>query len=282
MLDERVRALPQEAQRFVEALAICGRPMTPEIICAACGIARDRQSLVAMLRSAHFIRSSGSSERVESYHDRIREVLAAQIAPDAVRQIHGRMVEVLVKRRCDDCEALFDHYWGTGDHENASVQAGLAAAKAGTALAFDRAAFFYGQALALAPASPAAPGWSEELANALANAGRPAEAAEAYLRAVAGAGHPHRVELQRRGAEQFLIGGHIDQGLELIRSMLANMGMAVPETSRAALLKMLWWRARLRWRGLNFVPRAADVSTQILSCGWTPAGRRPLGCCSWT
>ena len=78
----------------------------PELVCAACGVARERQSLVAMLRSSHFIRSSGSSERVETYHDRIREVLAAQIAPDAARRIHRRMVQTLVERRSDDCEAL--------------------------------------------------------------------------------------------------------------------------------------------------------------------------------
>ena len=258
MLDERVRALPSEGQRFVETLVICGRPMAPELICAACGIARERQSLVAMLRSSHFIRSSGSSERVETYHDRIREVLAAQIAPDAVRRIHGLMVRALVERRSDDCEALFEHYRGAGDDENASIQAGLAGAKAGSTLAFDRAAFFYEQALALAPASPAAEAWKERFADALANAGRPAAAADAYLRAAAGAAHPQRVELQRRGAEQFLIGGHIDRGLDLTRTMLEGMGVSVPRSPRAALLSLLWRRARLRWRGLRFVSRHAD------------------------
>jgi hypothetical protein len=258
MLDERVRALPPEAQRFVETLVICGRPIAPELICAVCGIARERHSLVAMLRSSHFIRSSGSSERVETYHDRIREVLASQIAPDAVRRIHGLMAQALVERQSDDCEALFEHYRGAGDHENASVQAGLAAMKAGSALAFDRAAFFYGHALALAPTSPAASAWSEGLANALANAGRPAEAADAYLRAAAGAGHPQCVELQRRGAEQFLIGGHIDRGLELIRTMLTGMGVGAPRNPGAALLSLLRGRARLRWRGLRFAPRPVD------------------------
>jgi eukaryotic-like serine/threonine-protein kinase len=259
MLDERVRALPREGQRFLETLVICGRPMPPELICAACGIARERQSLVAMLRSSHFLRSSGSSERVETYHDRIREVLAAQIAPDAVRRIHGRMAQALVERRSDDCEALFEHYRGAGDPESASIQAGLAAAKAGSALAFDRAASFYGQALTLAPASPAASAWNEGLANALANAGRPAEAADAYLRAAAGAGHPQRIELQRRGAEQFLIGGHIDRGLDLIRTMLTGMGVGAPRNPRAALLSLLLRRAQIRWRGLHFVPRQVDA-----------------------
>ena len=168
------------------------------------------------------------------------------------------MVQVLVERRSDDCEALFEHYRGAGDAENAAIQAGLAGEKAGAALAFDRAASFYRHALALSPASAAAHAWREGLATALANAGRPAEAAEAYLRAAAGAGDLQRVELQRRGAEQFLIGGHIDRGLDLIRTMLANMGMSVPRSPRAALLPLLWRRARLRWRGLHFVSRAVE------------------------
>src|SRR6185436_19011227 len=180
--------------------------------------------------------------RVEAYHDRIREVLAAQIVPDAVRRIHGRMVQALVEQRSDDCEALFEHYRGAGDDNNASIQAGLAGAKAGTALAFDRAAFLYGQALALRPASPAAAAWKEGFADAIAHAGRPAEAAEAYLTASAGADHAQRVELQRRAAEQFLIGGHIDRGLDLIRSVLASVGIRAARSPRAALFSL--WRRR--------------------------------------
>jgi hypothetical protein len=126
------------------------------------------------------------------------------------------------------------------------------------ALAFDRAAFLYRHALALAPASSAVHAWEGGLANALANAGRPAEAGEVYLRAAAGAGHPQRVELERRGAEQFLIAGDIDRGLDHIRAVLAGMGMSVPRSPRAALLSLLWRRARLRWRGLRFVPRPVD------------------------
>jgi tetratricopeptide (TPR) repeat protein len=134
----------------------------------------------------------------------------------------------------------------------------VAAAKAATALAFDRAAFFYRHALELTPTSSAAHAWSEGLADALANAGRPAEAAEAYLRAATSADHTRRVELQRRAAEQFLIGGHIDRGLDLIRTMLAGMGVRVPGSPRSALLWLLWRRARLRWRGLGFVPTPID------------------------
>ena len=258
MFAARLVSLSPEAHRLLETLAICGRPMASDVVCDASGVAGERQSVIATLRASRFIRSSGSSEWIETYHDRIREVLAANIAPDAVRNIHGRLVEVLVERGSDDCEALFEHYHGAGDTENAAIQAGRAGDKSGTALAFDRAASFYQHALALAPRSTSAGAWRERLAAALANAGRPTEAAEAYMRAAAGADDLQRVELQRRGAEQFLIGGHIDRGLDLIRTMLGELGMSVPRSPRAALLPLLWRRARLRWRGLHFTSRTTD------------------------
>jgi hypothetical protein len=255
----RLDALAPEARGFLEVLAVCSRPMAVELVCDACGIERERQSLVATLRGSRFIRSSGSSERIETYHDRIRDVLTAAMAADRPRQIHGRMLRALVERGSDDCEALFEHYRGAGDATSAATQAGLAGDKAAAALAFDRAASFYGHALTLAPDSERAGAWREGLATTLANAGRPAEAAEAFLTAAAAAGPVKRIELQRRGAEQFLIGGHIDRGLDLIRAMSTSMGLHVPGTARAAFLPLLWRRARLRWRGLHFVSRPADA-----------------------
>ena len=203
MFETRLAALSPDARRFLETLAICGRPMAPRAHLRGVRHRRASGSLcVAMLRSSHFIRSSGSSERVETYHDRIREVVAAQMAPDAGQRLHALMVQTLVERGSDDCEALFEHYRGAGDPENASIQASRSAAKASAALAFDRAASFYRHALALTPASPSAPAWREGLADALANAGRPAEAARAYLARRGGsrASSPRRAAAARRRA----------------------------------------------------------------------------------
>ena len=265
MFESRVGDLQPEARRFLETLAICGRPVAPEIVCDACAIARDRQSLMVMLRASHLIRSSGSSARVETYHDRIREALTDRVAPEAVRLIHARMAASLVARQSDDCEALFEHYRGAGNLESASTQAGLAAEKAGRALAFDRAASFYDHALTLAPSETRAREWSEGLATALANAGRPAEAAEAYLRAAEGADHSQHVELRRRAAEQFLTGGHIDRGLDLVRSGLESVGLSYASSPRTAALRLVWRRLRLRMRGLDFVPRRAEeIDREVL------------------
>ena len=212
-----------------------------------------------MLRASHFIRSSGSSERVETYHDRIREVLAAQIAPDAVRRIHGLMVQALVERRSDDCEALFEHYRGAGDHENASIQAGLAAGKPPTALAFDRAAFFYRHALALTPASSAA-ARLEGRTGRRARQRRPAGRSRRSLSSRGGRRRSRqRVELQRRGAEQFLIGGHIDRGLDLHSHRARGHGSACgPKPARGAAVVAVATRSGFAGAGCASFHAAVD------------------------
>lgn len=265
VLDVRLASLSIDARNFLDTLAICARPMSPVLLCDVCGVERDRQSLEVILRAQHFIRSSGSSAWVEPYHDRIREALVARLAPDDVRRRHGLMAQALVSRGSDDCEALFEHYHGAGEAERASVQAARSAEKATGALAFDRAASFYRHALKLMPASASRLAWQEALADALAHAGRPAEAAEAYLAAATGADRTKEVELQRRGAEQFLIGGHIDRGLDQLHHVLERVGERAARGPGAALWSLLWHRARLRWRGLQFVTtQAEDIDPERL------------------
>ncbi|MES1255415.1 MAG: protein kinase [Acidobacteriota bacterium] len=278
LFEARVDALSPAARLFLETLAICGRPVAPEIVCDACDVARDRQSLVVMLRASRFIRSSGSSDRIEPYHDRFREVLANRLPADRRRGIHTRMAASLVARQSDDCDALFEHYRGAGDDDRAAIQAGLAAEKAAAALAFDRSASFYQHALDLAPSGATASAWREGLAAALANAGRPAEAADAYLRAAADAPRARHIELRRCAAEQFLIGGHIDRGLDLSRQVLEAVGLTLAPNPRAAAVRVVWRRARLRFRGRP--SSAALMKARSMArhcCAWIPAGRRRRG-----
>jgi hypothetical protein len=255
MLDTRVRALPAGGRRFLETLAICGRPVAPRVVFQACGLSGDERPLVAMLRAGRLLRSSGSAQRVEPYHDRIRETLTAAVSADDAREIHRLMARTLVACGADDPEALYGHYRGAGDPERAATQAALAAAKADEALAFDRAATFYRAALSLAPDAAQRWTWTEGLAGALANGGRPREAADVFLDAASAAPAPRRVELQRRAAEQMLLGGSIDRGLEVIALVLRDVGARLAAGPRQALASLVLQRARLRWRGLAFVAR---------------------------
>jgi serine/threonine protein kinase/tetratricopeptide (TPR) repeat protein len=256
MLDARLRHLPKGARQFVDALAVAGRPISPEVVYHAAELSGDELPLVSSLRAAQFLRTGGVGHTLELYHDRIREALAAQLGPRKVTQIHRRLAQALEARGIDDPEALFEHYLGAGERVRAATHAATAAKKAASALAFDRAAAFYRRALELAPARDAElVDLKRGLAEALVNAGRPAEAAQAYLDVAQLTSARHSLEFKRRAAQQLLMGGHIDEGLALIRSVLAAVGLSYPATPRGALISLLFRRLQIRLRGLKFSER---------------------------
>jgi len=259
MLDERLRHMPFGARQFVDALAVAGRPINPEVVYHAAELSGDELPLVSSLRAAQFLRTGGAEHTLELYHDRIRLTLASQLEPKKVTQIHRRLAQAIEGRGIDDPEALFEHYLGAGERVRAATHAAVAARKAAGALAFDRAAGFYRRALELAPARGAElVELKRGLADALVNAGRPAEAAQAYLDVAEVASAAHSLEFKRRAAQQLLMGGHIKEGLELIRSVLAAVGFTLPAGPKRALFSLLLKRLQIRLRGLNFTERDAS------------------------
>src|SRR4029450_3048458 len=132
---DRVPRVSDAAPRYLQMLALCGRPMRPEIVHEACGLDGDDRRLVAQLRAERLVRSSGSAQRIELYHDRIREALVTLIGTDERRQLHRCMARALVARGAGESEALYEHYREAGDRAEAAVQAAAAAQKADYALA---------------------------------------------------------------------------------------------------------------------------------------------------
>ncbi|HSS19641.1 MAG TPA: protein kinase [Pyrinomonadaceae bacterium] len=256
MLDARLRHLPAGARDFVEALAVAGRPVNPEVVYHAANLSGDELPLVSSLRAAQFLRTGGAGHGLELYHDRIRETLASQLEPKRVTQIHRRLAQAIEARGIDDPEALFEHYMGAGERVRAATHAAVAAKKAASALAFDRAAAFYRRSLELAPARDAElVDLKRGLADALVNAGRTYEAAQVYLEVAELTSARHSLDFKRRAAQQMLMGGHIKEGLELIKSVLAAVGLTYPAGPRAALFSLLLKRLQIRLRGLKFIER---------------------------
>ena len=261
MLEARLDHLPKGARQLLDVLAAAGRPINPEVVYQAAGLSGDELPLISALRAAQFLRGGGSDHAVELYHDRIRETLASMLDRTSVKHIHRRLAQAIEARGVDDPEALFEHYLGAGERVRAATHAASAAKKAAGALAFDRAAAFYRRALELAPGRGAERiELKLGLAEALVNAGRPAEAAHAYLDLAQETSASRGLDFKRRAAEQLLMGGHIKEGLELIRFVLAAVGLTLPAGPKHALVSLLLKRLQIRLRGLNFTERnAAEI-----------------------
>src|SRR5262249_2565397 len=150
---------------------------------------------------------------------------------------HRRLALALEAAGSADPEDLATHFAGAGETARAGTYFAQAAHRAAKALAFTRAADLY--RLALESPSWDAAGASAlrgSLGDALANAGRGAEAAREYLAACEGATVDEALEHRRRAAMQFLISGHIDEGLAAVGAVLASVGMDLPRTPGSALL----------------------------------------------
>ncbi|MDX6382795.1 MAG: eukaryotic-like serine/threonine-protein kinase, partial [Blastocatellia bacterium] len=247
MLDERIKQLPAGSRRFLDTLAVARRPVNQDVAIRAAGLADDDSKILGALRSAQFVRSGGTSYGVEIYHDRIGETLAALLGDDERRQIHRRLAQAVEARGLDDPEALYEHYLGAGDEERAALHAEAAARKAARALAFDRAALYYRRTIELKPGASNLVDLKISLGDALANAGRPAEAAREFLDAAKMSGSQRALALQQRAGGQLLMGGHIEEGLEVFRVVLETAGFKLANGPKRALASLIMRRL---WIGL--------------------------------
>ncbi|HEY3104406.1 MAG TPA: protein kinase [Pyrinomonadaceae bacterium] len=273
MLEERIDQLPDGSRALLNTLAVAARPVNQDVAFAASDVERDDLQIMNAVRSAQFVRSGGAAYGIELYHDRIAETLRLLLSDDERRHIHRRLAQTIEARGFDDPEALYDDYLGAGENSRAAVHAEAAAQKAASALAFDRAALYFRRAIELAPPDADRTELRVALGDALANAGRPAEAAAEYLDAAKATALrdnfavpsylPRRaLELQQRAGAQLLMGGHVKEGLAIFEKVLQAAGFKLPKGPRSALLSLLVRRAWIWMRGLDFTERDADAISE--------------------
>ncbi len=261
MLEERIRQLPEGSRGLLNVLAVAARPVNQDVAFAACGAQQHDLQILNAVRAAELVRTGGTAYGIELHHDRIGETLRA-LLPDADRkQIHRRLAQTIEARSFDDPEALYHDYLGAGELARAAFHAEAAARKAASTLAFDRAALYFRRAIDLAPAGPDVVELKIALGDALANAGRPAEAAAEFLEAAKSTAPRRALELQQRAGAQLLMGGHVEEGLAVFEKVLQAAGFKLPKGPKRALLSMLVRRAWISMRGLDFTERdAATIS----------------------
>ncbi|HEX4461949.1 MAG TPA: AAA family ATPase, partial [Polyangia bacterium] len=275
----RIQQLETPARTVLELTALAGGRLVQKTAMQAASLdAGTFSRLVGMLRVAHLVRTTGTrgSDFIEPYHDRVRAAVLSHLQAVQARAQHRRMALALEAAEHSDPEALLRHWREAGERARAAGYAALAAEKAVRALAFDRAAELYGECLTLGLTRDRDDrDLRVKRAHALVNAGRGAEAAVIYAEAAVDASSTDALDLRRRAAEQLLRSGHVDEGLDALRTVLGAVGMQLADTPARALSSLLWHRARIRLRGLKFKERtegqlAADKLTKIDTC-WSVA-----------
>ena len=258
--------LEEGSRLLLELVALAGGPVVIEVLLDASGLeAADLRIHLKGLRIERLVRATGFglADTVEPYHDRIREAIARRLDPE-LRRAHHRSLAVAheASRYAVEPELLARHWLGAEEPAKAARPLVAAARTAVDQLAFDRAAELYRTALEKArPPEREIRGLIRGLADALANAGRGREAADAYLRGARWASSSDALELTRLASDQYLRSGHVRLGLEALGRVLQGLGLRMPRTQRRALLALAAERARLRLVGLRWARREErDVS----------------------
>jgi hypothetical protein len=260
VIRRRVSALPEDQRVLLEVVAVAGRPLRHTVALRAAGLENQSSKCLIDLKAASLLRGGPTEQpEVEVYHDRIRETVVAHLVPQVLTEYHRRLALALEALGGADVEVLASHFHACEEPSRASVYYEKAAENAMETLAFERAARLYSLALELRPVQgDEKHRLQTHLGDALVNAGRGAEAAEAYLAAVTTASAGQALDLQRRAADQLLRTGHIEKGLATLRDVLRSVGIGFPATPRRAWLALLWGRLRIWWLGTKFRERSAS------------------------
>jgi tetratricopeptide (TPR) repeat protein len=269
MLAERIGRLPGEAQTLLHVVSIYGGPVSHEVAAIASGLSGAEEIMATnVLRAAHLVRTDGvrRSDRIVAYHDRVREHVCARLEASRRARLHERLALALERTGAaeHDPRALVRHARAAGRRALAATYAVAAARHAVAALAFDQAAELLAAAIELGDHDEATlRGLRIDMATALMHAGRGPEAAAIFMAAAEGADPAVRLDCQRQAAEQWIITGHIAQGMSALRASLADIGEPLAPSPRRALARVVVNRARLRLRGTGYVRRVESEVPEV-------------------
>ncbi len=267
MLSARLESIPESVRGLVEAVAIVGRPIPLTLLPAAHGDLRGDLRIATQQRLLR-LRGEASEERVDCYHDQVRATALGGLSAARRRVLHGELAEALELASPPDAEALSIHHEGAGDTERAAIWALRGAESAESALAFRHAAALYKRYLALAGPGAVRGEAEVRLAENLANSGDGRAAAEAFLEA-ASSQPENGVILRTRAVHGLLMSGHLDAGLRLASSLLAEVGLDFHGSQARAAVTTAWRRLRLRLRGTEPSKIVADANElQRLDVCW--------------
>ena len=259
MLAARIAALPEAARSILDTVAVAAYPIDRRVVGLAVGA--DVAPHVARLTTEALVRCGGARgpDVIEIAHDQIREHLVHAIGVEGRRARHEALARAILDAGLDEPDHLAEHFAEAALAIDAGAFARRAADRAEQALAFDRAARFH----LISLCDPSLDDGTRRatrirLGEALARTGRGRESADAFLAAGQGADEPEWLALRQRAAEELLITGHLEEGLDILRGVLEEVGLDHASNPWTALPSIAIESTRLALRGLEFEVRDAS------------------------
>jgi hypothetical protein len=270
----RLSSLTPGDRRVLELLAVSGGPLEQHVLFAASVLGEQAVGTLKALARAHWLQPCpvGSQRGVDLYHQRIAEVLRAELDTCATAECHRCLAAALEAGGAVEPERIADHLYGAGDVIKASRYLRAAAERAAAALAFDRAAILYERLLTwirggINDTAERRRELGLSRAHALAYAGRCHEAAVLYEELASGAEPAQASELGLWAAEQFLIGGYFDRGVQRITACLAEVRLDYPRSTARALAEAVWLFLPVKLRGVSLTrarAKGVQASPELL------------------
>ncbi|MBL9018438.1 MAG: AAA family ATPase, partial [Myxococcales bacterium] len=264
VLSRELAHLAPGARAVLEVISVADGPIRASLALEVAGQPPELAPL-DHLRRRKLIR--GADHHVEPYHDRVREVVIAETAPERRRAVHHGLAVALEQSGLVAPHALAEHYRAGGDQARAFAWTLRAAALATATFAFARALALYRRAVELAGDDAQRLDALGQLAEAYVLRGELAASADACLEAAALARSLGQGELaasyQTRAGERALVSGQQQRGFELLRDALAEVEVHLPESAAVAVAESFNIGGALAAHGLER-PRPAHVDPRLV------------------
>lgn len=261
VLTERIGRLEHDQRKYLRLVCVAAKPLPRVLHAKAAGLTHG-EGLRAFkaLREGRLVRTGRAlgpdgDDWVDAFHYRVRNACLNDCSDDERAQLHRSLATTLEAEGRLDPEHLAIEWREAGETSKAAHYAELAANAAFDALAFQKAAEFYSDAITLAVGLQPTKerDLRERLGRSLRNAGKAKAAADAFLPLAERFDDARAFQLRCETVELLLRSGYIDEALAVARKLMSQIGESLPSGDRTALAALLWGRVRIasrrhKWR----------------------------------
>lgn len=266
IIKSRLDVLSNQSREVLSLLAIAGQPVKVSAILEAAGVSNIDDFSFTCLRAQRFLIVQ-HDESVQYFHDQIRESVLILESENRVEEKARKLALVLEKYSDSDNSLLGRLFYQGGEDQKAISFMLRAADDAESSLAFSRAADLYQNVINWLPDSEfdESRRVKERKAIAWSKAGYGKKAAQLFsdLMRTGGVSDEERARLGALAAEQFMYGGHIEEGEKIFRPLLKKWRLPYPSSIKLATISIIYSALLLELKRRRLSSRAFSRSQKV-------------------